>query len=69
MMNTNSILTEYRNGDFETRLSLFLNYRDFRNEFIKIDHSESDRKSAGKEYADTTQNAMYGLGNPRSAGI
>ncbi len=37
MMNINSILKEYPNGDFETRLSLFLNYRDFRNEFIGIE--------------------------------
>jgi hypothetical protein len=40
MININSLLKEYRDGDFEKRLSLFLNYRDIRKEFVEIDEAD-----------------------------
>ena len=40
MNKINSIIKNYRNGDFETRLTLFLNYRDLRKQFTEIDESE-----------------------------
>lgn len=40
MSDITSILNQYRGGDFEQRLSLFLNYRDIRDEFMKIDEAE-----------------------------
>jgi hypothetical protein len=36
-MNKEQVLRDYRNGDVEKRLSFFLYYRDFRNEFSCID--------------------------------
>jgi hypothetical protein len=36
-MNKKQVLQDYRNGDAEKRLSLFLYYRDLRNEFSCID--------------------------------
>ena len=35
------IVEEYHKGDFEKRLYLFLEYRSLRDEFLKIDRSES----------------------------
>jgi hypothetical protein len=40
MSDITSILNQYRGGDFEQRLTLFLNYRDIRDEFVKIDEAE-----------------------------
>lgn len=40
MMNISSVLDDYRNGDFDQRLTLFLNYRDIRQEFIEIDEAD-----------------------------
>ena len=40
MINIQSILNDHRTGDFEKRLTLFLDYRDIRNEFIKIHEEE-----------------------------
>ncbi len=52
-MDADSILKEYRNGDSETRLSLFLDYRDFRDEFMGIetasDRSIKEKTHCGKE--------------------
>ncbi len=36
-MDTEQVLDAYRNGDEDKRLSLFLGYRDLRNEFTRID--------------------------------
>lgn len=49
MKGIHSILDNYRNGDFEQRLTLFLNYRDIRDEFIKIDEAEltANRRPGG----------------------
>ena len=37
-----SVLTEYRNGDYDRRLHLFFSYRDLREEFAEIDKLEFD---------------------------
>ena len=38
------IIEEYRKGDFEKRLFLFLRYRYFRSQFIRIDLNEKKLK-------------------------
>jgi hypothetical protein len=40
MKETADILTDYREGDFERRLDLFLSYRLLRPEFIDIDQED-----------------------------
>ncbi len=49
MRSKNAILDEYRNGDFEERLTLFLHYRDIRNEFLIIDETPQGGRSDGKK--------------------
>jgi hypothetical protein len=40
MREENSIIAEYREGDFGTRLNLYLGYRSLRKEFLEVDRSE-----------------------------
>lgn len=40
-MELDCALDEYRNGDADKRLALFLTYRDFRDEFGRIDREEA----------------------------
>jgi hypothetical protein len=46
MHNTEIILEQYREADFERRLNLFLECPAFRNRFIEIDQSESSGNSS-----------------------
>ena len=46
MHNTEMILEQYREADFERRLSLFLECPALRNRFIEIDQSESSGNSS-----------------------
>ena len=46
MRTTESILEEYRKGDFERRLSLFLECRALRRAFIEIEQDETSGQSA-----------------------
>ena len=41
MKNSENIIEEYRNADFEKRLYLFLSHRSLRDEFLEIDQSET----------------------------
>ncbi|CAB5082930.1 hypothetical protein D3OALGA1CA_2961 [Olavius algarvensis associated proteobacterium Delta 3] len=41
MKDVTDIVDEYRNSDFERRLSLFLCHRSLRDEFMSIDQEES----------------------------
>ena len=40
MKDIQSIIEEYRNGDFETRQYFFLSYRSLRKEFLEIDQQD-----------------------------
>ncbi|MGE0086370.1 MAG: hypothetical protein AB7S75_18330 [Desulfococcaceae bacterium] len=63
MFNINEIIEEYRKGDFEKRLSFFLEYRDIRDAFTEIDQKEyysGKRKYAG-ETAKTGNKLCWGL--------
>src|SRR5574337_23034 len=44
-MNTEQILSNYRNGDLDKRLRLFLTYRDLRSQFVAIE--DENEKRAG----------------------
>lgn len=46
MNNTESILEQYREADFEKRLNLFLECPALRNRFIEIDQSELSGSSS-----------------------
>ena len=46
-MNKEQVLQDYRDGDAEKRLSLFLYYRDLRNEFNCIDAEKERERSQG----------------------
>jgi hypothetical protein len=40
MREENSVIAEYREGNFGTRLNLYLGYRSLRREFLEVDRSE-----------------------------
>jgi hypothetical protein len=40
MREEESIIADYREGDFEKRLNLYLQYHSLRKEFLEIDRSE-----------------------------
>jgi hypothetical protein len=40
MREENSIIAEYREGDFGKRLNLYLGYRSLRREFLEVDRRE-----------------------------
>ena len=44
MKHLESIIEDYRQGDFEARLSLFLQHRSLRNVFMEIDGRETEEK-------------------------
>jgi len=44
MQNHREIIENYRQADFEHRLSLFLEYPSFRTSFVRIDLGENKRK-------------------------
>ena len=50
MEDTKSVVEEYHKGDFEKRLYLFLEYRYLRDEFLKIDQTESQPKLRIKRF-------------------
>jgi hypothetical protein len=41
MKDSQSIIEEYRNADFEKRVYLFLSHRSLRDEFLDIDQSDT----------------------------
>ena len=45
MKRLDNILADYRNADFEKRLYLFLDCRELREEFIKIDQEEAVKET------------------------
>jgi len=49
MKNMAYIIEEYRNGDFEQRLSIFLCHRSMRDEFMRIEQQEDQEPTTGNE--------------------
>ena len=48
-MNIKGVIEAYQEGDFETRLYMFLNYRDLRDEFEEVEQSDRKRKGNRNE--------------------
>ena len=46
MRDIDSTIEEYRQGDFEKRLNLFLEYRALRSDFVQIDQDEAPAEGA-----------------------
>ena len=53
MKRLDNILADYQNADFEKRLYLFLDCRELREEFIKIDQEETVNQTVQKVQPDT----------------
>jgi len=51
MYSHQDIIKQYRQADFEHRLSLFLYYRTLRDEFVLIDHNEDGKNTAPESAA------------------
>lgn len=64
MLNINEIIEEYRKGDFEKRLSFFLEYRDIREEFMQIIHEQFQilRRPYCIRSAENPHGYQYGAG-------
>ena len=51
MKTIENIIEEYKKGDFEKRVNLFLECRELRSEFIEIDMKERKAKSLNPSYS------------------
>ena len=51
MYSHQDIVKQYRQADFEHRLSLFLYYRVLRDEFVRIDQNEAGKNTAPESAA------------------
>jgi len=51
MYSHQDIFKQYRQADFEHRLSLFLYYRVLRDEFVRIDQNEAGKNTAPESAA------------------
>ena len=61
MKDVTDIVAEYRNSDFEQRLSLFLCHRAMRDQFTRIDLEETQTRKVGKK---TTSWLIQPVTNP-----